>query len=173
MLYSKSSTAADLVPVMINTWPVLYVYTKFELLLAYGVSCLCALGCSLFGLWVFYVNDASYQNTFSTFLRATNDSKIRSQVSSGDQGADPLPKTLAKAVVTLSGYRRVSQSSSDSAEAIDTEMQNLRPDDSYAVAPTSPVDTSTTTGDPPSPQQSFANSPSIAVISTDDLGRRT
>jgi hypothetical protein len=93
------------VPVTVNNWPVTYVYTASGLILAYGVAFMCALSCSAVGLYAFYVNNASYQNLFSTYIRATVDSAIRSQTQPGDNGADPLPETLAKFYVAFGGYR--------------------------------------------------------------------
>lgn len=102
---SKNGTLADFVPVVVNTWPVTYIYAASDLLLAYGVAFLCALSCSAIGLYAFYVNNASYQNLFSTYVRATNDSDIRSQTEAGDDGADPLPKAFAISRVALGGLQ--------------------------------------------------------------------
>lgn len=99
----KNASVADSIPVLVNTWPVTYVYSKADLLLAYGTSIACAIVCCLVGLHAFAINNASYQNLFSTYLRATNDIDIRSHIRPQDVGADPLPKSLGKAVVTLSG----------------------------------------------------------------------
>lgn len=111
--------------VTVNSWPVTYVYAQSELLLAYGISVLCTLGCSSVGLHAFFVNDASYQNIFSTFLRATNDLDVRSQISENDKGSDPLPKALAKATVTLNGSHKLPQSNSIGADRSDVELQVL------------------------------------------------
>jgi hypothetical protein len=94
------------VPVVVNTWPITYVYAALDLLLAYGVAFLCALSCSAVGLYAFRVNNASYQNLFSTYIRATNDVDIRSKTEAGDDGADPLPKAFARSHVALSGQRQ-------------------------------------------------------------------
>ena len=94
---------ADSIPVLVNTWPVTYVYSKADLVLAYGTSVACAMVCCVVGLHAFVVNGASYHNLFSTYLRATHDIDIRSHVQPQDVGSDPLPKSLGKAVVTLSG----------------------------------------------------------------------
>jgi hypothetical protein len=86
----------------VNTWPITYVYAALDLLLAYGVAFLCALSCSAVGLYAFYVNNASYQNLFSTYNRATSDIDIRSKTETGDDGADPFPKAFARSHVALS-----------------------------------------------------------------------
>lgn len=60
-----------------------------DLLITYGVAFLCGLGCSAVGLYAFFVNDESYQNLFSTYVRATNASDLRLHADGGDKGADP------------------------------------------------------------------------------------
>ena len=122
---SKNGTLAELVPVTVNTWPVTYVYTASGLILAYGVAFLCALGCSAVGLYAFYVNNASYQNLFSTYIRATVDSAIRLQIQSGDDGADPLPKTLAKFYVAFGGHRESSDEYNKRNDHEDVELRRL------------------------------------------------
>jgi hypothetical protein len=115
----------------VENWKVTYVYTESGLLIAYGISLICTIICAMVGLYAFFVNDASYQNIFSTFLRATNDLEIRSNISSGDTGSDPLPKDLAKTAVTLSG-RDATYTSACLAEgkgkSDDLELQPLRQD---------------------------------------------
>ena len=105
-----------------------YVYAKSDLLLAYGISIFCTLVCAAVGFYAFFANDASYQNMFSTYLRATNDLDIRSHISPGDTGCDPLPEALAKTAVTLSGrgagdgfYKVVGE-----VRGEDAELQYLR-----------------------------------------------
>ena len=122
---SKNGSLAELVPVTVNTWPVTYVYTASGLILAYGVAFLCALSCSAVGLYAFYVNNASYQNLFSTYIRATIDSAIRSQTQSDDDGADPLPKALAKFYVAFGGHRGNSDEHDDRGNHQDVELQRL------------------------------------------------
>jgi hypothetical protein len=89
------------VPVNVTSWPVTYVYNKSDLFVTYGAGLLSALVCSIVGLWAFATNKSSYQNLFSTFLRATNDLEVRARITDGDSGADPLPKRLAKSEVEL------------------------------------------------------------------------
>jgi hypothetical protein len=70
------------------------------LFITYGLALLSALACSIIGLYAFSANHkSSYQNTFSTFLRATNKMDVRSKIERSDAGGDPLPKRLGKADV--------------------------------------------------------------------------
>jgi hypothetical protein len=118
--------------VTVENWKVTYVYTESGLLIAYGISLMCTIICAMIGFYAFFVNDASYQNVFSTFLRATNDLEIRSNISSGDTGSDPLPKDLAKTAVTLSGRDATHDTSACLIEGNgkndDIELQPLRQD---------------------------------------------
>jgi hypothetical protein len=87
-------------PVNVTSWPNTYLYNKTDLFITYGLALFSALGCSIIGLYAFSANDSSsYQNIFSTFLRATNDLGLRGQIRSNDTGTDPLTKRLAKAEV--------------------------------------------------------------------------
>jgi hypothetical protein len=118
------------VNITVNNWKVTYVYTKSDLLLAYGISILCTFICALVGFYAFFVNDGSYQNIFSTFLRATNDIEIRSHIVSGDTGSDPLPNALASTAVMLSGLEAsggMISSAVGTAKGDDLELQHLRP----------------------------------------------
>lgn len=84
----------------VTSWPTTYVYHKSDLLITYGIALFSALSCSIIGLYAFSANrKSSYQNTFSTFLRATDKMDVRSKIRRGDVGADPLPKRLGKADV--------------------------------------------------------------------------
>lgn len=112
-------------PVTVNNWPVTYVYTASSLILAYGMAFLCALSCSAVGLHAFYVNNASYQNLFSTYIRATVDSAIRLQTQSGDDGADPLPKAFAKFYVAFGGHRDNGGEHDERNDHEDVELRRL------------------------------------------------
>lgn len=112
-------------------WEITYAYAESGLLIAYGVSLICTLICAIVGFHAFSVNDASYQNIFSTFLRATNDLEIRSNISSGDMGSDPLPKGLAKTAITLGGRKAIDGSvhlTVGKVKTDDLELQPLRPE---------------------------------------------
>jgi hypothetical protein len=77
------------------------VYEPTALLLAYGLSFLCALACSIVGLHAFFANSASYQNIFSTYLRVTNDDELQSLIDVDDAGNDPLPEHIAGVKVMM------------------------------------------------------------------------
>jgi hypothetical protein len=83
----------------VTSWPNTYVYHKSDLFITHGFGLFSALGCSVIGLLAFATNKSSYQNLFSTFLRATNDLDVRSRIADGDSGEDPLPKRLARSEV--------------------------------------------------------------------------
>lgn len=114
-----------------KTWKVTYVYEDSGLLLAYGISFLCTLVCAVVGLYAFFINDASYQNIFSTFIRASNELEIRSRISPRDLGSDPLPKDLAKTAVTLT-RRDIAEGAeftvAPKANSDELELQHLRLD---------------------------------------------
>jgi hypothetical protein len=97
----KNSSLADLIPVEVTTYPIPYVYDDETLLIAYGVALVSNVLCCAVGLYAFFVNHASYQNLFSTFLRATNNAAIRALIVSDDNGADPIPKDLGKVKISM------------------------------------------------------------------------
>ncbi|GAB7332768.1 hypothetical protein MBLNU13_g04501t3 [Cladosporium sp. NU13] len=109
----NNGTLAELGPVTVNTWPVTYVCTASGLILAYGVAFLCALSCSAVGIYAFYVNNASYQNLFSTYIRTTVDSAIHLQTQSGDDGAHTLPKLWSNFTSCLAGIERIARSTTN------------------------------------------------------------
>jgi hypothetical protein len=160
------------VPVTVNTWPVTYVYTVSGLILAYGVAFLCALSCSAVGLYAFYVNSASYQNLFSTYIRATVDSAIRSQTQSGDDGADPLPKTLAKSYVAFGGHRGNSDEHDDRHNHQDVELQRLNVPE---VNPSLELswDRLSNAHDPEDPRDDHLGSPGVEECSQTDAETRS
>jgi hypothetical protein len=90
--------------VAVTTWPVTYIYSASGLLIPYFVALFCALCTSVVGLRAFVKNGGSYQNLFSTYLRAADGSFDLSLVETDDVGLDPLPKTLARQKLTLSGH---------------------------------------------------------------------
>lgn len=119
--HSKNSTSADLIPVEVTTFPVTYVYTCADLLLAYGIAFLCAFCCSIIGLRAFLDNEASYQNLFSTYLRATNTVALRSRIDAEDTGSDPLPKALARTEIALG--RQADPSQADVAQTKENDVE--------------------------------------------------
>lgn len=105
--FSKNSTTgAQPVPVTAVTYPISYHYDPFDLPLPYGLSLLFTLICAGIGLRAFFLNDhASFQNLFSTYLRATSGLDIKGLVPVGDTGADPLSKSIAKARIVVGEER--------------------------------------------------------------------
>lgn len=124
---------ADHVPTQVTTYPVKYVYSKSELLIPYGVSLACALCCAIVGMYAFQINDASYQNIFSTFLRATNGAWARECISPDDEGADPLPKSLAKIRLGLHEQHRAEdvESVEDGGKLL--KIEHSRPNRRYTL----------------------------------------
>jgi hypothetical protein len=107
--------------VEVTTFPVTYVYTRADLLLAYGIAFLCAFCCAIIGLRAFLNNDASYQNLFSTYLRATNTVALRSRIDAEDTGSDPLPKALARTEIALG--RQVDPDQADVAQTKENDVE--------------------------------------------------
>ena len=101
VLSRKIPSQAELVPVTVTTYPITYTYAEWQLLTAYGLAFLFALLCTVLGSYAFFINGASYQNVFSSFLRATSGHEIHAMVDSSGDGADPLPKSLAKAKIQM------------------------------------------------------------------------
>lgn len=101
----KNSTTADQVPVQIETWPITYVYRRADLFIPYGLSLLAALLCSALGMRAFLVNDASYSNIYSTYLRATNNARIDRYIDDSDTGHDPLPKSFGAVTINLTEHK--------------------------------------------------------------------
>jgi hypothetical protein len=99
----KNSSQADSIDTLVTSFPITYVYSPRDLFLAYGLSLLAAVLCTIVGFSAFLVNDASYQNAFSTYLRAASTSELRSHIDPTDTGADPLPKKLARVKTGLMG----------------------------------------------------------------------
>ncbi len=85
----------------VTSYPITYVYKPRDLFLAYGLSLLCTLACSIIGVHALWINNASYQNIFSTFVRVTGDRELHSLTDENDHGADPVPKALAEAKIIM------------------------------------------------------------------------
>lgn len=97
----KNSSQASPVPVQISTWSNTFVYERSGLLISYGLGLVCALTCAAFGIYAFVIKQASYQNIFSTFLRATQSTRLESLLEQDDIGADPLPERFANANIVI------------------------------------------------------------------------
>lgn len=94
-------TQASLVPVTTTTYPITYTYSPMDLLLPYGLALGAALLCAAIGSYAFFVNNASYQNIFSSFLRATSGHETHALLDPISDGSDPLPKHLGKLRITV------------------------------------------------------------------------
>lgn len=108
-----------------TSFPVTYVYIRADLLLAYGIAFLCALCCAIIGLRAFLDNEASYQNLFSTYLRATNTVALRSRMDAEDTGSDPLPKALARTEIALGPQADPKQEDVAQSKENDVELHLL------------------------------------------------
>ncbi|KAF7187316.1 hypothetical protein HII31_11404 [Pseudocercospora fuligena] len=103
-LLKNATTGAQPVAVTSSTHPISYVYNQQDLWLAYGLCLVSTLLCAGIGTRAFVANDhASFQNMFSTYLRATGDAELRAIVPIDDTGADPLAKNIAKARIMMQG----------------------------------------------------------------------
>ena len=102
---SKSKSDTKPIPVTVTTYPITYTYAAWELLLAYGLAFLFTLLCAAIGSYAFLRNDASYQNAFSSFIRATSGHEVHAMLGPDSNGADPLPADLARAKISMSTTR--------------------------------------------------------------------
>ncbi|KAK7180290.1 hypothetical protein DPSP01_009452 [Paraphaeosphaeria sporulosa] len=92
--FIKNSTEADFIPITAFSFVNVYRYDHIGLFLAYGLALLGTLLCAIVGLYAAWANKGSYRNTFSTFVRSTDNDESRSLLDSEDDGRDPLPKQL-------------------------------------------------------------------------------
>lgn len=80
----------------------IYVYSSKNLILSYGLGLGFAFLAVIAGCSSIYHNGASYSYRFSTIVRTTRGQKMEELVALDDRnGADPLPKYLAKARIRL------------------------------------------------------------------------
>ena len=83
-----------------------YFYNRTNLLLSYGLSLVLSFFACLVGCVSIFRGNVSYSNKFSTMLRTTRDDSIDTLVATEDRnGADPLPRYLAKAAISLGQSR--------------------------------------------------------------------
>ena len=69
---------------------------------------LASLICCVLGIHSFYKNGTSFQNNFSTYIRAAqgSDLDLRDFVAVGDTGGDPLPMRLGEKTITIAARQR-------------------------------------------------------------------
>ena len=98
-----NSTIAAQNPVLANVYSTsnIYNYDLRDLWIAYGIAASSALFCAIVGIYAIWRNGATYQNVFSTFLRTTRDQALQNLIDPSDNGAEPLPKDLARVNITL------------------------------------------------------------------------
>lgn len=82
-----------------------YSYAWTQLVLAYGIAVAVTLITVVVGCVILLANGAAYSSDFSTFLRLVRGQHIDDVVAAHDDrnGADPLPKSLAKARIQIDG----------------------------------------------------------------------
>ena len=79
-----------------------YIYDSVVLVITYGLAFILTQICVLLGLYAVAKNRGTYQNRFSTFLRATkNTSELRRYSNVNDDATDPRPKELSRATVNI------------------------------------------------------------------------
>lgn len=95
-LSPPSSPDLQIIPVHVTSWPNTYVYDRKEPSIPYGLGLLATLVYTIVGMHAFLVNDASYQDVFWTFLRATGEDHLRMLLERGsDSSTDALPRDLS------------------------------------------------------------------------------
>ena len=79
-----------------------YIYDSVVLVVTYGIAFILTQICVLLGLYAVAKNRGTYQNRFSTFLRATkNTSELRRYSNVNDDATDPRPEKLSRATVNV------------------------------------------------------------------------
>ena len=97
----KSKSATESIPITVTTYPITYKYAAYELLMPYGLALFFAVLCAAIGSYAFLRNHASYRNAFSSFIRATSGHEVHAMLGSDSNGADPLPRDLAKVKISM------------------------------------------------------------------------
>jgi len=89
--------------VQIALWQNVYSYSWQRLVIAYGAAVLATLVAVLIGCSTLITTGVAYSYDFSTFMRALRGQHIDDVVAAYDHtdGAEPLPKALAKARISL------------------------------------------------------------------------
>lgn len=99
----SSPNAPPKIPVTQFTAQTIYSYAPKKLWAAYGAATLFTFGSVIIGFLIILMNDASYDNSFSTVLRVSRAAELSVEVQDVDlSGKSPLPPYLAKATVTIS-----------------------------------------------------------------------
>jgi hypothetical protein len=79
-----------------------YSYSVYRLALVYGLAILLTFFTVVIGYLTIWTNGASYGSDFSTFLRLSRGEHIDEVITNdGRDGADPLPKSIAKAKIRV------------------------------------------------------------------------
>ena len=83
------------------------MYQEKDLIVAYGMAFGASLICCVLGMLSYGMNGNSFQNNFSTYIRAAEGSNFRASVSPGDTGAGPLPRRIGEKTVRLASRPRM------------------------------------------------------------------
>jgi len=80
-----------------------YLYEPTALLVAYGLSIVSAIACVMLGMVAIRKNGAVFSSNFSTIVRLTRGPELDELIGNEGplQGADPLPRHVAEAVVIV------------------------------------------------------------------------
>ena len=82
------------------TYPNKYVYEPRVLWLSYGITIGTTTICVGFGFEAIFRNRTAFSNRFSTILRTTRNAEFDRLVDETDDGADPVPKRIARAMLS-------------------------------------------------------------------------
>jgi hypothetical protein len=85
-----------------HSFKTVYVYAWKRLWIAYGLATLFTLAIAALGILAIILNRASYDDTFSTILRASRNAELSVEILPGAMSAEsPLPSYLKKATFTM------------------------------------------------------------------------
>lgn len=91
-----------------------YEYSQKKLWLAYGIAIGVSLAAVVVGLVVMWLNDAAYNNSFSSLLRLSRGAQLNRKIVPKDyDGREPLPKYLEKGVIRFAEDPKVGRTSKD------------------------------------------------------------
>ena len=100
---TKNLSTALPINTTVLTYPNKYVYDPRSLWLPYGIAIGVTMICMGFGFEAILRNKTTYSNRFSTILRTTRNADFDLLVDKTDDGADPLPKRIARAMLSHEG----------------------------------------------------------------------